>query len=263
MQKSSASPSAAVQSTDNDCVTSQRNTVKQTTAQTHTLICGRAGCPVVFVYDVGTDWPMVSCLINDHSPVCQGGFYELSHSPPRCDAQQTLSPPQLAPESSGVNNSNRNDKVIAGDSKRRKNEDQRKQELENDEYTEDVRPISVRCRGCQKAISLDKRSRYYPGLWIKHRGKCAGILKIETFKKLTRRRDWFCPSNPERRPPAASSFAFDASGEESDEDEYEGEYEVMGFSSKSVLDGSEFSDSPRNLASDVRFFHDGWEKGER
>ncbi|KAG1829585.1 hypothetical protein EV424DRAFT_1380021 [Suillus variegatus] len=182
MQKSTASPSAAVQLTDNDCVTSQYNTIKQTTAQTHTLICGRAGCPVVFVYDVGTDWPTVSCLINDHSSVCKGGFYRLNHSPPRCDthdAQQTLSPPQLAPENSGVNNSNRNDKVIAGGSKRRKKEDQRKQELENDEYTEDVQPISVRCRGCQKAISLDKRSRYYPGLWIKHRGKCPGILKIE------------------------------------------------------------------------------------
>ncbi|KAG2055239.1 hypothetical protein BDR06DRAFT_1007148 [Suillus hirtellus] len=95
-------------------------------------------------------------------------------------------------------------KVIAGDSKWRKREDQRKQELENDEYTED------------------------------------------TDKKLTRKRDWSCPSNPERRPSAASSFAFDASSEESDEDEYEGEYEVMGFST-----------------SDVQLSHDCWERGER
>ncbi|KAG1799733.1 uncharacterized protein HD556DRAFT_61549 [Suillus plorans] len=148
MQESTASPSAAVQSTDNDCIASQLNPIKQTTAQTHTLIRGRAGCPVVLVYEVGTDWLTVSCLINDHSSVCKGGFHGLSHSPPRCntqDAQHMLSPPQL----------------------------------ENDEYTEDVRPISVRCRGCQKAISLDKSSRYYPRLWIKHRGKYPGILKIE------------------------------------------------------------------------------------
>ncbi|KAG1821998.1 uncharacterized protein BJ212DRAFT_1335118 [Suillus subaureus] len=154
MQKSTASPSAVVQSSDYDCVTSQRNnSIKQTTAQTHTLNCGRYRCPVVFVYAVGTDWPTVSRLLNDHS----------------------LS----VPESLGTNHGNRDDEVIAGGSKRRKKEDQRKQELENDEYTEDVQPTSVRCRGCQKAISLDKRSRYYPGLWVKHRGKCPGILKLE------------------------------------------------------------------------------------
>ncbi|KAG2350530.1 hypothetical protein BDR05DRAFT_954628 [Suillus weaverae] len=242
MQKSTASPSTAMQSTDNDCVASQHNDIKQTAAQTHTLICGRAGCPVVFVYAVGTDWPTVSCLINNHSPVCKGGFYGLAHSPPRSDthgAQHALSSPQLLPESSDINNGNRNDEVIAGGSKQRKKEYQRKQELENDEYTEDVQPTSVRCRGCQKAISLDKRSRYYPALWVKHRGKCLGILKIETDKKLTSRRDWFFPSNPEWRPPAAASF--DASGEESDEDEYE----VMELST-----------------SNVRFFHDYWERGE-
>jgi hypothetical protein len=181
MQKSTASPSAAMKSTDNDCVASQYNTIKQTAAQTHTLMCGRAGCPVVFVYDVGTNWSTVSWLIDDHSLVCKGGLYGLADSPPRSDAhcaQHAMCPPQLVPASWGVNGGNR-DEVIAGGSGQRKKEDQRKQDLENDEYAEDVQPTSVRCRGCQKAIRLDKRSRYYPGLWTKHRGKCPGIIKIE------------------------------------------------------------------------------------
>ncbi|KAG2153727.1 uncharacterized protein EDB93DRAFT_1134344 [Suillus bovinus] len=167
MQQSTPSPSAAMQSTNNDCVASQYPTINETTAQTHMLPCGRAGCPVVFVYGDGTDWPTVSRLINDHSPVCRGGFYGLNHAPPRSNTQQALMPAQLAPKS------------IAGGRKRRKKEDERKQELEDDEYTEDVQPTSVTCRECQKAITIDKRSRYYPGLWLKHRGKCPGIRKIE------------------------------------------------------------------------------------
>jgi len=186
MQKSTASPSAVMQSTDNGCIASRLNDINQTTAQTHTLLCGRAGCPVVFVYDVGTDWPTVNCLVNDHSLVCKGGLFMLANSPPRADAhdaQYASNPPQLVPESLGIDNGNR---VIAGGSKRRKKENQRIQELENDEYTEDVQPTSVKCRGCQKAISLDKRSRYYPGLWVKHRGKCRGILKLEVSQFLLR-----------------------------------------------------------------------------
>ncbi|KAG2340647.1 hypothetical protein BDR05DRAFT_966494 [Suillus weaverae] len=204
-------------------------------AETYTLNCGRAGCPVIFVYDVGTDWDTVSCLVNDHALVCKGGLYELAHSPPRSNthsAQHALSPPQPA---APVNfYGNHDDEVIAGGTKQRKNEDERKQDLEDDEYTEDVQPTSVRCCGCQKVISLDKRRRYYPELWDKHRGKCPGILKIERDKKLTSRRDWVFPSN---LPPAASSF--DASGEDWESDEDEDEDEEIGDDS-----------------SNVRFFHD-------
>ncbi|KAG2071842.1 hypothetical protein BDR04DRAFT_1097872 [Suillus decipiens] len=177
MQRSTASPSAAVQSADNDCIASQCNDTNKTPAQIYTLNCGRSRCPVIFVYDVGTDWPTVSRLLDDHWLVCRGGFYELSHLPPRSDPndpQYALSPPQLGPSQLGIDNSDRDDQVIAGGRKWRK-EGQRRQKLENDEYTEDVQPTSVRCRGCQKAIKLDKRSRYYPGLWVKHRGKCPGI----------------------------------------------------------------------------------------
>ncbi|KAG1808343.1 hypothetical protein EV424DRAFT_1350373 [Suillus variegatus] len=140
MQESTASPSAAVQSTDNDCIASQPNPIKQTTAQTHTLICGRAGRPVVFVYEVGTDWLTVSCLTNDHSSVYKGGFYGLR-------------------------------------------EKGRIKELENDEYTED-----------EKRLVLSVESR-------------TDVRQLLPHLHLMR------------------------AGEESDEDEYEGEYEVMGFSS--------------------------------
>ncbi|KAG2128334.1 uncharacterized protein EDB93DRAFT_1184745 [Suillus bovinus] len=207
MNNTTPSASAAMQSTNNDCVASRHHTINETTAQTHMLPCGRAGCPTVFVYGVGTNWPTVSCLISDHSLVCKGGLYGLNHAPPRSntrEAQQALSPAQLAPRS------------IAGGRKRRKKEDERKQELEDDE-----------------AITIDQRSRYYPGLWLKHRGKCPGIRKIEADKELTRRRDRFLLSKAEWHAPSTSSF--DASGEESDEDEYE----VMRFST-----------------SDVRSFHD-------
>ncbi|KAG2041123.1 hypothetical protein BDR03DRAFT_947076 [Suillus americanus] len=221
MQKSTTSPSAAMYSTDNDCVASQHNTTEKTTAPSHTLNCGRHDCPVVFVYDNGTDWPTINCLIEEHYPVCTGGFYELALSYPPSDTHSTPnapSPPQLAPESLG------SDEIIAGPSKRRKKKGERKEDLENDEYTEDVQPTSVWCRGCQKAISLDKRSRYYPGLWVKHRGKCPGILEMKK-DKLALRRDWIYSSNPV---PAVSSFDM------SDEDLEEEEDEVIGFSMSNV-----------------------------
>jgi hypothetical protein len=187
MQRTTASPSTIMQSTDNDCVASQCNDINKTAAKTHTQSCGRFGCPTIFVYAVDTDWPTVSRLINDHSMVCKGGFYRLSHLPPRAethDIQNAPSPPPPAPESLGIETGGRDDEVSAGGCKQRRKEDKRKEELEGDEYTEDVQPTSVRCRGCQKAISLDKRSRYYPGLWVKHRGKCPGIRKIEVSQLI-------------------------------------------------------------------------------
>ncbi|KAJ7204156.1 hypothetical protein GGX14DRAFT_647686 [Mycena pura] len=36
---------------------------------------------------------------------------------------------------------------------------------------------TVVCRGCARAIALDRRSRYYPGLWLKHRARCAGVRR--------------------------------------------------------------------------------------
>ncbi|KAG1872068.1 hypothetical protein C8R48DRAFT_696668 [Suillus tomentosus] len=225
MQISTTSPSAAMYSTNNDRVASQNHTTHKTPTCTYTIHCGRSECPAVFVYDDGTDWPTVNCLVDDHYLVCTGRFHGLSPSRPPTDTQGSQYAPsltQLTPGSWSVHNGNRDDFIIGSSSKRRQTEDERKEDLENDEYTDDVQPTSVRCRGCSKIICLDKRSRYYPGLWIKHRGKCRGILKLEN-DKLTSRRDWFRSSHPEWRPPAASSI--DASGESSEEDEDE----VTGF----------------------------------
>ncbi|KAG1851570.1 hypothetical protein DFJ58DRAFT_661520 [Suillus subalutaceus] len=169
-------------STDNDCIASQYHTTHKTPACTYTTYCGRHGCPAVFVYGNGTDWLAVNRLVDAHYPVCTGRLHGLAllHPPSGIHGSQHVpSPSKLTPESWAIDNNIRDDEVVANSSKQRKKEGERKEELENDEYTQDVQPTSVWCRGCQKAISLDKRSRYYPGLWVKHRGKCPGILKME------------------------------------------------------------------------------------
>jgi hypothetical protein len=179
-------------STDDDCVASQSNPINKTAALTYTSNCGRPGCTAVFVYSGKTDWPTVNRLIDEHYHVCTGGIQRLAFSCPPSNTYSTPkmpSPPQLAPESLGSDDSYHNNFIIAGHSKQRKSrqrknkrnkkEGERKEYLENDEYTANVRPRSVKCRGCGKVIRLDKRSRYYPGLWDKHRGKCPAILRLE------------------------------------------------------------------------------------
>ncbi|KAJ6505786.1 hypothetical protein C8R47DRAFT_1102420 [Mycena vitilis] len=51
-------------------------------------------------------------------------------------------------------------------------EAQRRALLLADPWTHEVGPHHVVCGGCSHTISLDKRSRYYPGLWEKHRLRC-------------------------------------------------------------------------------------------
>ncbi|KAG2366688.1 hypothetical protein BDR07DRAFT_1606683 [Suillus spraguei] len=143
--------------------------------------CGRHDCPAVFVYGNGVNWPTVNCSVDADYPVCTGQFHGLtpSRTPDSHSSQHAQSPPQLTPESYGIDNGNRDNEVMASSNKRGRKENERKEDLKNDEYTEDVQPTSVWCRECQKAINLDKRSRYYPGLWIKRRKKCLGILKMK------------------------------------------------------------------------------------
>ena len=59
-------------------------------------------------------------------------------------------------------------------------ETERKALIESDSWAGQVTAISVECKGCGKTVSLDKRSMYYPGLWIKHRSKCPGIRRLES-----------------------------------------------------------------------------------
>lgn len=58
-------------------------------------------------------------------------------------------------------------------------ETERKALIESDVWAGEVTAISVECKGCGKTVSLDKRSMYYPGLWIKHRSKCPAIRRLE------------------------------------------------------------------------------------
>ncbi|KAG1747738.1 uncharacterized protein EDB91DRAFT_1245224 [Suillus paluster] len=191
----------------------QSGGMTQTAANcTYTQKCGR--CPAVIEYDAHADWPTVSRLVNEHWATCPSklSFHGPSPFYPPSESHETQnapSPPHdVTIESLAVDDSNHDDPFIIGCGKQRKSEGQRKQELEDDEYTCNVQPTSVRCRGCDKEISLDKRSRYYPGLWAKHKRKCPAIQRTEK-EKLTRSARGFCPLNAERRPTAASSFEID------------------------------------------------------
>ncbi|KAJ6554873.1 hypothetical protein B0H19DRAFT_153332 [Mycena capillaripes] len=59
-----------------------------------------------------------------------------------------------------------------------RSEAERRLTLETDEWTLSVAPHEVVCRGCRRTIKLDRRSRYYPGLWEKHRDRCEGVSRM-------------------------------------------------------------------------------------
>ncbi|KAJ7107146.1 hypothetical protein C8R43DRAFT_963193 [Mycena crocata] len=49
--------------------------------------------------------------------------------------------------------------------------------LESDPMVYSFEETRVICGGCKRPIRMDGRSLYYPGLWIKHRGRCVGVQK--------------------------------------------------------------------------------------
>ncbi|KAJ6504552.1 hypothetical protein DFH09DRAFT_288741 [Mycena vulgaris] len=63
-------------------------------------------------------------------------------------------------------------------------EAERKAALEKDPWTLVVEPTKVVCRGCKLTVRLDRRSRYYPGLWHKHRDRCEDIKDIKHWRAL-------------------------------------------------------------------------------
>ncbi|KAG1773520.1 hypothetical protein EDD22DRAFT_1046706 [Suillus occidentalis] len=187
-------------STDNDYIASQYNATQKTpTAPTPHIVAGHDIRPFSYMTML---LPGPQLTASSMISVCS------QHAP---------SPPQLSPESWGVNNDNRNNEVIARSSKRRQKEDGRKETLENDEYTDDV----PRMR--EEILQNDK---------------------------LTTGRDWFGSSDPEGSPAASPFYARDEYEylEEEDSEEDEGEGEVM-FSRKAAVDGSKHyhDDSPRTL----------------
>ncbi|KIK05149.1 hypothetical protein K443DRAFT_91720 [Laccaria amethystina LaAM-08-1] len=51
--------------------------------------------------------------------------------------------------------------------------------LEQDEWASDVMPNSLICNGCKKTFILDRRFRYYPAFWWKHRDRyCKEIRRL-------------------------------------------------------------------------------------
>lgn len=148
--------------------------------------CGR--CYAVIEYDRGAEWGVVSKLANEHwkacpakPHACQARMARSPTSPP--DPAIVLPPPIALRQRSGPAvesvGSQSSTWTAPGCERRRRTLEQRKQELEQDKYAKNVTSTSVVCGGCHKEISLDKRSKYYPGLWLKHRGKCPGIERLE------------------------------------------------------------------------------------
>ncbi|KAH0836885.1 hypothetical protein J3R83DRAFT_8686 [Lanmaoa asiatica] len=153
--------------------------------------CGR--CYAVIEYDRGVEWSVVSELANEHWKACPGK----PHARPAHMARAPTSPPDTAivlpspvtsnqrsssnPIAESANSPN-NTWISLGCERKRRTLEQRKLELEQDEYAKSITTKSVLCGGCRKEISLDKRSKYYPGLWRKHRGKCPDIEKLEVSK---------------------------------------------------------------------------------
>ncbi|KAJ7167017.1 hypothetical protein C8R46DRAFT_1351210 [Mycena filopes] len=56
-----------------------------------------------------------------------------------------------------------------------RSEAQRRAYLNRDAWAKEVHPDHILCRGCNREIKLDGRSRYYPSLWEKHRLRCVGV----------------------------------------------------------------------------------------
>ncbi|KAG2074813.1 hypothetical protein BDR04DRAFT_1092384 [Suillus decipiens] len=109
MQKSTTSPSVCIYSTDNDCIASQHITIQKTPACTYTIHCVRHDCPAVFVYGNGINWPTVNCLVDTILSVQGNSMGSLlapshSHTLDGHSSQHAPSPPQLTPESCGIDN---------------------------------------------------------------------------------------------------------------------------------------------------------------
>ncbi|KAK7042554.1 hypothetical protein R3P38DRAFT_2891164 [Favolaschia claudopus] len=82
-----------------------------------------------------------------------------------------------SPSSGGMQTLDETDPPFA--KKTARSEAERRRLLETDEWAVKVTPHEVVCRGCSRPIRLDRRSRYYPGLWEKHRDRCEQVAKLQ------------------------------------------------------------------------------------
>ncbi|KAG2143659.1 hypothetical protein DEU56DRAFT_791804 [Suillus clintonianus] len=151
-----------------------RATTKKPTTKTPTNRIPCARCSAVLKCD-GLDWPTVNALVNKHWAICPRSI-----SP---TAATTPSPSRLSVESLGVGGHNHDQFIVGDSSKLRRNGDERKQELENDEYACEVTPESIRCRACGELLQLDKRWVYHDFLWNRHKDRCKRVQEMELAKR--------------------------------------------------------------------------------
>ncbi|KAL4261438.1 hypothetical protein AB1N83_006760 [Pleurotus pulmonarius] len=136
-----------------------------------TVPCGR--CSFLFYYPEGTPWNIVNDMVNGHWNVCPGSI-----------SASVAKSRHVAPDPSSSNDENDGDPNSKRNRKKNMmDESERKKKLEDDPWALEVTPISVRCGACTRLVSLDKRSRFYPGLWLKHREKCMEIKRLEAIEQ--------------------------------------------------------------------------------
>ncbi|KAJ7908121.1 hypothetical protein B0H13DRAFT_2017413 [Mycena leptocephala] len=168
--------------------------------------CGRRGCGHIFEYEGPNPLGNIQRLVREHSPFCRGqrpeaaqilwgrsqneresgqgeqegdgwGQYDSttahrggSSSP--SSAGSTVDDSYIGLGEGGTWNTPSNSASSSSIGKKSsRSEAERRYALETDPWTTSVTPHEVVCRGCRRPIKLDRRSRYYPGLWEKHRDR--------------------------------------------------------------------------------------------
>ncbi|KAF8991890.1 hypothetical protein BDQ17DRAFT_1546701 [Cyathus striatus] len=169
--------------------TPTRESLPLTTASTQT--CG--SCDYVLRYPLGTPWASIYPMVKEHYRQCPTPHYPnskvLENTKQRKGAKggkrrrvkkpsEELLGPKLKQQSMSASRS----PGLRSMSSKKKNMmdvNARKKMLEEDVWAGDVTRTSVRCLGCGQIRKLDRRSDYYPGLWLKHRSKCKKIIEKE------------------------------------------------------------------------------------
>ncbi|KAF9489290.1 hypothetical protein BDN71DRAFT_1456296 [Pleurotus eryngii] len=144
-------------------------------------------CDYKFHYPEGTPWNVVNDMVNNHWSVCPGSISasmarsrHMAAADPRYSGALSV---QEGLEGGSSNDENDADTQVRRNRKKNMmDETERKKKLEEDPWAVEVTPVSVRCGACTRLVSLDKRSRYYPGLWLKHREKCMEIKRLEALE---------------------------------------------------------------------------------
>ncbi|KAF4593209.1 hypothetical protein EYR38_008921 [Pleurotus pulmonarius] len=143
-------------------------------------------CDYKFHYPEGTPWNIVNDMVNNHWSVCPGSISASMAKSRHMAADPRYSGALSVQEGlEGGSSNDENDADTQVRRNRKKNmmdETERKKKLEEDPWALEVTPVSVRCGACTRLVSLDKRSRYYPGLWLKHREKCMEIKRLEALE---------------------------------------------------------------------------------